>query len=103
MVLVSGVLFFTKTHNKTSHFFTFFSIFPLFVQKVRHFVKKSTFFCHFFNPHPHFYPKNKGAQKPPIQNHPHFKPQKQTQFKTNQIELLIESFPAKYLFKNGLF
>jgi len=55
------VQFLHKTHNKTSHFVTFFSIFPLFVQKVRHFVKKSTFFCHGQRPHTHFQPKIKGA------------------------------------------
>jgi len=47
VVFVSGVHFFTNLHNKTGHFVTFFSISPLFVKKVRHFVKKSTFFCRF--------------------------------------------------------
>jgi len=42
--LKNNVPFLQKTHNKTSHFFAFFSIFPLFVQKVRHFFKKMRLF-----------------------------------------------------------
>jgi len=59
--------FLQKTHHKTHHFVTFFSISPLFVKKVRHFVKKSTFFCHGQPPNPHFQPKIKGALNPPTQ------------------------------------
>jgi len=44
VVCVSGVLFFTKTHNKTSHFVTFFSIFLHFFL----FFLFSLSFCNFF-------------------------------------------------------
>jgi len=78
MLFESGVLFFTNLHNKTSHFVTFFSISPLFVQKVRHFVKKSTFFCHGQRTNPHFQPKNK-----PLKNSRYTKTQKTTSFCSN--------------------
>ena len=41
------VQFLHKTHNKTSHFVTFFSISPLFVQKVRRFLAFLAFFFPF--------------------------------------------------------
>jgi len=44
--------FFTKNYTKTGHFFTFFSIFPLFVHFFVFLLSKSetffAFFCHFF-------------------------------------------------------
>jgi len=66
VVFVAAGKFLQKTHNKTHHFVTFFSISPLFVKKVYHFVKKSTFFCHGQRPNTHFQPNIKGALKPPI-------------------------------------
>ena len=83
------MLFFTKTHNKTYHFVTFFSISPLFVQKVRHFVKKSTFFCHGQRTNPHFQPKIK-----PLKNSRYTK----TQLYTQKYIFLVKLFCLFTLF-----
>ena len=91
MELVSGVQFFTNLHNKTGHFFAFFSISPLFVQKVRHFVKKSTFFCHGQRPNPHFQPKNK-----PPKNSRYTK----TQLYTQKYIFLVKLFSPFTLFSS---
>ena len=48
VVFVSGVQFFTKTHNKTYHFVTFFSIFLTFVTFLVFSWPFFEFFCHFF-------------------------------------------------------
>jgi len=62
----NGMQFLQKTHNKTHHFVTFFSISLTFVKKVRHFVKKSMFFCHGQHPNPYFQLNIEGALNPQI-------------------------------------
>ena len=87
--------FLQKTHNKTSHFVTFFGIlfiFSAFCSKSESFC---AFFCRFLNPHPHLQPKIK-----PPKNSRYTKTQLYTQKYIFLVKLfrLLPLFLKKYSF-----
>jgi len=68
MVFVSAVQFLQKTHNKTNHFVTFFSISLHFPLVFPLFLTFCSFFCHFltfFKPPPSFSTQYQGCLKSP--------------------------------------